>query len=128
MARPASNRPTDGELVILKVLWQINGGTIREVQSALQGVRPIGYTTVQKNLHIMLAKGLVDRTEMHGVSVYRARQSEAQTQRKMAKDLLTRVFNGSTKKMVLNTLAGKRTSPAEMSQLESMLDRLDQDN
>src|SRR5204863_2671462 len=74
MARPASNRPTDGELEILMVLWRINGGTIREVQAALQSTRPIGYTTVQKNLHIMLAKGLCDRTEIHGVSVYRARQ------------------------------------------------------
>ena len=127
MARPASNRPTDGELVILKVLWQINGGTIREVQNALAGIRPIGYTTVQKNLHIMLAKGLVDRTEMHGVSVYRAKQSEQQTQRKMAKDLLVRVFGGSTKKLVMNALAGKRTTAQEMAQLEAMLDRIDQE-
>src|SRR5713101_7576090 len=59
MPKKGPPRPTDGELGILRVLWQRGPSTVREVQEALNEVRPTGYTTVLKTLQIMTEKGLV---------------------------------------------------------------------
>ena len=46
MPKKGPPRPTDAELGILRVLWQRGPSTVREVQEALNEVRPTGYTTV----------------------------------------------------------------------------------
>src|SRR6266508_4808902 len=56
-------RPTDGELEILRVLWERGASTVRQVHDTLEARRPAGYTTVLKLLQIMTEKGLVRRDE-----------------------------------------------------------------
>ena len=60
MARRATNRPTDGELEILKVLWERGPSTVREVREALLPQRQVAHTTVLTLLQIMVEKGLVE--------------------------------------------------------------------
>jgi BlaI family penicillinase repressor len=48
MAKIKQPRPTDGELEILRVLWQRGASTVRDVFDALSKSKPIGYTTVLK--------------------------------------------------------------------------------
>jgi predicted transcriptional regulator len=48
-----SPRPTDGELEILRILWERGESTVREVHEVLEARHPTGYTTVLKLLHIM---------------------------------------------------------------------------
>ena len=45
-------RPTDGELAILRALWQLGPATVRQVQEVLSRQRT-GYTTVLKLMQIM---------------------------------------------------------------------------
>ncbi len=70
MARPQQATPTEGELEILKVLW--NGGpcTVREVLTELNKRRNRAYTTVMSLMNIMADKGLVDRTARGRAFVY----------------------------------------------------------
>ena len=56
-------RPSDFELAILRVLWQMGAGTVRQVFEALQAERQLGYTTVLKTMQIMVEKGLLRRDE-----------------------------------------------------------------
>src|SRR6266545_2853023 len=60
-------KPTEGELSILRVLWERGPSTVRDVHDAIQRGRPsgqtTGYTTVLKLLQIMTEKGLVTRDE-----------------------------------------------------------------
>ena len=45
------------------MLWQHGPGPVRQVQQALEAIRPTGYTTVLKLMQIMTEKGLVVRDE-----------------------------------------------------------------
>jgi BlaI family transcriptional regulator, penicillinase repressor len=120
-------RPTDVELAILSVLWRHGPGSVREVLNHYNEGRgdPAGYTTVLKMLQIMSDKGLVERDDSRRPQVYSARLSEEQTQRQLLSDLLERAFGGSAKKLVLQALAGREASEKELSQIESILDRLE---
>ena len=44
MTGPASITPSDGELAVLRVLWERGPSTVRQVHEALTG-RGVGYTT-----------------------------------------------------------------------------------
>ena len=121
-----SARPTPAELGILRVLWKIGSGTVREIQEALAEDEPTGYTTVLKFLQIMHGKGLVTRDESRRAHVYRAQLSQDQAQRDMTTQLIDRVFDGSTSKLVLAALGDEPpTSAEELAEIRQMLDRLE---
>ncbi len=121
MARSRSPRPTDGELAILRVLWDRGPSTVREVFDILAGERDLGYTTSLKLIQIMTEKGLVVREERGRNHIYRATAPEEETQRHLVGDLLDRAFGGSTTKLVMQVLASKRASPDEMREIRRLL-------
>ena len=59
MARPASSHPTDGELEILRVLWERGPSSLAEVCAALREEREVATTTVATMLRVMLDKNIV---------------------------------------------------------------------
>ena len=126
MASP-TRRPTEGELAILRVLWTEGPLSVRDIQRVLNASKPTGYTTVLKLIQIMTEKGLVDRDESQRPQIYRARHSQEKTQRQLVRDLLDRAFGGSVKTLVLQALASKRSTPAELEAIEKLLDRMEGD-
>jgi len=122
-------QPTGGELAILQVLWRFGpaGGTVRDVFEQLNRQRDgdVGYTTALKLLQIMTDKGLVRRDESRRTHVYFPAGSEEQTQRQLVKDLMDRVFDGSARKLVLQALAAKKSSPEEIAEIRALLGEID---
>jgi BlaI family transcriptional regulator, penicillinase repressor len=116
------NKPTAGELEILRVLWDRGPSTVREVHEELSRGKAVGYTTVLKLLQIMTTKGMVSRNEEQRAHVYEARRPAEQTKRAMADDILQRVFGGSASQLMLHALEGRHTSHQEIDELRRMLD------
>ena len=125
MAKIIQPRPTDGELEILRVLWQRGDSTVRDVYDALSKTRPLGYTTVLKMMQIMADKGLVSRDEDQRAHVYSVRVPQEQTQRQMVRDLLRSAFNDSASQLVMQALASRKTSSKELAQIRQLLDAYD---
>ena len=121
MSKPDVPRPTEAELAILRVLWDQGPCTVRRVHTVLTEGRSLAYTTTLKMLQIMTAKGLTTREAQGQQHVYRARQAEHVTQRRLVRDLLERAFGGSTSKLVMQALASKRVSPAELREIRRLL-------
>ena len=120
MATP-KKRPTDAELAILRVLWSLGACTVRQVADALGP--DTGYTTALKMLQIMTEKGLVVRDERQRTHVYDAAYSQSETQHTLVSDLLDRAFGGSAAKLVLQALASRKTSPAELAEIRRFLEK-----
>ena len=120
-------KPTNAELAILRVLWQHGPRTVRDVHADLAPPdgRRVGYTTVLKLMQIMTEKGLVARDESERSHVYRARVSEADTQRRLVRDLVDRAFGGSALQLMQQALSSKRVSQSELRELRRLLDAQD---
>ena len=118
-------KPTDAELAILRVLWQRGSSTVREVWEQLNPRQETGYTNVLKMMQIMVEKGLATRDESDRSHVYRAARSEEQTQRQVIRHLLERLFSGSAPKLVMQALATKRATPAELAEIRKLLDKME---
>jgi BlaI family penicillinase repressor len=118
-------RPTDGELEILRVLWERGASTVREVQDVLDARHPTGYTTVLKLLQIMTEKGLVARDERQRAHVYQARIPREDTERQLVGDLLERAFAGSASSLVMRALSSKKTSAEDLARIRKHLDEIE---
>src|SRR6266852_5382075 len=118
-------RPTDAELSILRVLWERGPSTVRDVHDELNLRAPTGYTTVLKLLQVMTEKGLVVRDETQRAHIYESRYSEQKTQRQLLSDLVDRAFGGSSAKLVLQALSGRKANAEELSAIRDLLDRLE---
>ena len=118
-------RPTDSELAILRVLWNLGPSTVRDVHEQLNKDGATGYTTVLKLLQIMTEKGLVVRDETERAHVYESRYGEQKTQRQLLTDLAERAFGGSATKLVMQTLSGRKANAAELTAIRELLDTLE---
>jgi BlaI family transcriptional regulator, penicillinase repressor len=125
MARPARNRPTDGELEILKVLWERGPSTVREVREALRPRRRVGHTTVLSLLQTMLEKGYLDVDTTPHAHIYRARARKPHVALRYARDLLDRVFDGSAPQLVHYALQGRKASPEEIEEVRRIIDEVE---
>ncbi len=122
---PHLPKPTEAELAVLRVLWERGPSTVREVWEQLSPRQRTGYTTVLKIMQIMFEKGLLNRDESDRSHVYRAARSEAQTQRQVVGHLLDRLFAGSAPKLVMQALAARKATPAELREIRKLLDDME---
>jgi predicted transcriptional regulator len=122
VARPRLSRPTDAELQILAVLWQRGGSTVRELYNELKKIRGSGYNSVLKLVQIMHDKGYVKRDDSRRPQVYYAVLTRHGTHRLLLKDLMDRVFGGSTGDMITHLLAFKKATPQQLSAIREQLE------
>jgi predicted transcriptional regulator len=121
MKRTAVALPTESELEILNALWASGPATVREVHEALSG-KGTGYTTVLKQMQMMVEKGLLTRSERFRSHVYEVAVPREQTQQQLAGNLLERAFAGSAKSLMLGALSGRKVSAKELAEIQAVLD------
>ena len=119
------SKPTDAELDILRVLWELGSATVRQVQDELADKRKTGYTTTLKLMQIMLDKGLVKRDDSGHAHVYLAAVTKAKTQKQIVGQMLDQVFDGSAKQLVLQALSNRASTPEELAEIRNLLDELE---
>jgi len=116
-------RPTEGELELLRILWQKGAATVRDLHEEVSRSRPLGYTSVLKLLQIMTDKGLVEREESSRAHVYRAAASERTTQDQLLRDMSQRLFAGSAAQLAMHALSLEPVNDRELEELRILLER-----
>jgi BlaI family transcriptional regulator, penicillinase repressor len=125
MKKSKPPKPTEAELSILRVLWQLGPSTVRQVWEQIAPEQRTGYTTVLKTMQIMFEKGLLLRDESDRSHVYQAARAEEQTQRQVVGHLLESVFSGSASKLVMQALTAKKASAAGLAEIRRLLDQME---
>ena len=116
-------RPTESELELLRIVWEKEPATVRDIYDALNLERPSGYTTVLKMLQIMTVKGLVVRHEASRAHLYRSAISQDAMQSKILKDLSVRLFSGSAAQLALHALAMEPASAGELAEIRALIEK-----
>jgi predicted transcriptional regulator len=123
MARPKSTQPTDGELEILKLLWQAGPCTLGRICADLRRNRPVATTTVATMLTVMLGKGLVIRSRSRRGYLWSAKVGREATTRRLVDRLLDRAFDGSAWLLVAHLVDSKKLSIKDRQQVLELLER-----
>ena len=117
--------PTRAELGILRVLWSAGPLSVRAVQGILNESKSTGYTSVLKTMQIMADKGLVERDDTQRPQIYRARDSQDRTQKRLLTDVIQRVYGGSVKALVMHAIGTRKPSHEDLEAIEKLLDRFE---
>jgi predicted transcriptional regulator len=120
---PPDPMPTAAEADILAVLWRLGPATVREVHDALE--KDCDYNTTLAQMRLMAEKGLLARSERFRSHVYEPAAPQTEMQKRMAGDLLKRVFGGSAKGLVMSALGATPTTSEDRAEIRKMLDELD---
>lgn len=121
MARPTQPHPTQGELEILRILWDRGPSTVREVLELVPQER--AYTSVMSLLNVMTEKKLVTRKPEGRAFRYTAKLKPDQTEGKMLGHLLDRVFDGSATALVARLLEQSKPSADELDEIRRLIDQ-----
>ena len=119
-----SVRPTEVELQILHVLWEQGASTVRQVHDELQVEKETNYATTVKMLVVMFEKELVTRDQSVRPQLYKAAISRKSTQKKVLKNVVDKLFSGSSSSLVLQALSTGKTSDAELDEIRQLVEEL----
>lgn len=108
---------TPPELEIMRIVWRTSGTTVREVCETLRKRRNVAYTTVLTVMRVLEAKGYLTRSRDDRAHVYRATLPEHAVERSMVREFLDRVFEGSSRPLLVHLLKDRRLSPEELESL-----------
>jgi BlaI family penicillinase repressor len=120
---PDAPMPTPAEADILATLWRLGPATVREVHDALE--KDCDYNTTLTQMRLMSEKGLLVRSERFRSHVYEPAAPKNEMQKRIAGDLLKRVFGGSPKGLIMSALGAQSTTSEERAEIRRMLDELD---
>ena len=124
MARRASEHPTEFELEILKVLWRASPLTVRAIRDQLaEAGRDSAHTSVITMLNIMVEKDYLDKKKDGKSYLFWPIVTEEDVSQKMLGDMMTRVFDGSAKRLMLNLLDGEKIEHDELLELRKLINR-----
>ncbi|MGA3323192.1 MAG: BlaI/MecI/CopY family transcriptional regulator [Terriglobia bacterium] len=115
--RTKSRTLTEQELEIMKVVWELQTATVRDVYEALLRRRKIAYTTVMTMMNILEEKGYLKKRAEDKAHVYRPAQAKAKVIRAMVQEFVQRVFNGSAEPLLVQLVKDRRLSPEELAKL-----------
>jgi BlaI family transcriptional regulator, penicillinase repressor len=121
MARPASKQPTDGELEILKILWDSGPAGLGQIHLVLHDRRGVAITTVATMLKMMLAKELVERGNGPRGYLWKARVSQKATVSGMIGKLVQHVFDGSARRLVAHLVQEGELDDREREEIVELL-------
>ena len=124
----SSPPPTDAEVEILRILWERGSSTVREVHDDISRRKPVGYTTVLKQMQVMLQKGLLVRSDRFRSHLYEPAQTQTETQRQLAGSMLKQVFDGSARQLLQSALAGRKVDRRELQEIRDVLNEYERKN
>jgi predicted transcriptional regulator len=103
------------ELQIMQVIWRRGTSNVGEVQEGLE--QQLAYTTVQTMLNILHRKGKLKRKLNGRAYEYSAIVTEAKALSQALRDVVDRMFGGSSEELVMSLIKSKQIDAKKIAEL-----------
>lgn len=101
----------------MKILWERDSATVRDVYEIMRKRRRVAYTTVMTLMKILHEKGHLKRRLVDRAYVYEPARPRRTVLGGMVKEFLDRVFNGSAEPLLLHLVEDERLTPADLEEM-----------
>jgi BlaI family transcriptional regulator, penicillinase repressor len=115
--RPRNKTLTGQELEIMKIVWERERATVRDVYEALLEHRKVAYTTVMTMMKILEQKGFLKKSQEDRAYVYKPAQPQRQVVGAMVREFVNRVFNGSAEPLLVHLVEEHHLSPKDLEEI-----------
>jgi BlaI family penicillinase repressor len=122
LSKGENNTLTKLELQLMQVIWRQGASSVGEVQQGLELARGedapvLAYTTVQTMLNILERKGKLRRTLRGRAYVYAATVTEERASGHAVRDLVDRMFGGSSEELVMSLIKSRQIDAEKIAAL-----------
>ena len=117
---------TDAELEIMKVLWKNEELTINEIVEILSKKEKKNKSTIKTLLYRLIEKGSVKSIAKNKKeNTYKAEIRKEEYLKKENENFLTKLYNGSTNKLLLNFVEEKKITKKDLESLLNLIESED---
>jgi len=106
----------------MKLVWQRDSSTVRDIYEALLQRRKIAYTTVMTMMKILESKGYLKKRLLDRAYVYRPARRKEQVIGKMIREFMDRVFNGSAEPLLVHLVKSRRIREKDLQKIRRMIE------
>jgi len=104
----------------MKIVWERNSATVRDVYETLLEKRKVAYTTVMTMMKILEEKKYLKRTMAERAWIYRPAQPKGKVIGAMVSEFVNRVFNGSAEPLLLHLVEEHNLSREDFDEIERL--------
>ena len=108
---------TELELEIMKVVWERDSATVRDVYETLRERRQIAYTTVMTMMRILERKGHLKVRKSDRAYVYRPARPRQRVVGEMVREFVDRVFGGAAEPLVQHLVRDRHLSEDDLREI-----------
>lgn len=101
----------------MKIVWQRESSTVRDVYEALLERRKVAYTTVLTMMKILEQKKYLKRTQAERAYLYRPAQPQRKVIGAMVREFVNRVFNGSAEPLLVHLVEEHDLSREDLAEI-----------
>ena len=101
----------------MKIVWQRDSVTVRDVYEALLEHRKVAYTTVMTMMKILEQKKYLQKSQTEKAYVYRPAQPQGQVIGAMVKEFINRVFNGSAEPLLVHLVEDNHLTERDLAEI-----------
>ena len=107
----------------MKIVWERDSSTVRDVYETLLERRKVAYTTVMTMMNILEQKGYLKKRQDERAYVYKPSQPQKQVIRSMVREFVNRVFNGSAQPLLVHLVEDEGLTEKELAELVRLAGR-----
>lgn len=119
--RPKAPILTEQELEIMKIVWEHDRVTVRDVYEALLERRKIAYTTVMTMMNILEQKKYLRKSAEDRAYIYRPAKPKKQVIQGMVREFVDRVFNGSAEPLLVHLIEDRKLTNKDLDEIARMI-------
>src|ERR1700761_1383098 len=111
---------TQQELEIMKIVWEHETVTVRDVYETLLKRRKVAYTTVMTMMKILEQKKYLKKDQTDRAYVYQPARPRRQVIGAMVRDFVNRVFNGSAEPLLVHLVEEHNLSREDLDEISRL--------
>ncbi|MBL7775153.1 MAG: BlaI/MecI/CopY family transcriptional regulator [Saprospiraceae bacterium] len=119
----AGYQPTEAELEILNLVWELQPVSVRDIHARIAETRPVGYTTVLKQVQRLVEKGVLERSVVDGAHYFSSTLQQSAVQQQLVDRIVQTAFGGSALEMMMQALGRDKVSEQELRAIKNWLDQ-----
>lgn len=119
--RPRKSTLTDQELEIMKIVWQRERATVRDVYEALLERRKIAYTSVMTIMKILEQKNYLRKNQEVRAYIYTPTRPQKQVIKGLVREFVNRVFNGSAEPLLVHLVEDRHLAKSDLEEISRMI-------
>jgi len=117
---------TPQELAIMKIVWQLEKATVRDVYQAQRERRDVAYTTVMTMMKILEEKKFLRKTMVDRAYEYRPAKPAHLVVGAMVRDFLDRVFDGAAAPLLVHLAKDAKLSKSDKDTMRRLMEEMEE--